>query len=111
MKKLFEQTAEALASAIDAKDKYTHGHSKRVAAYAQQIAREAGKTEEECENIYFAALLHDVGKIGVDESIISKDGKLTDEEFAQIKKHPLYGDQILSQIQKLPAFLRMTWKN
>ena len=108
---MFEQTAEALASAIDAKDKYTHGHSKRVAAYAQQIAREAGKTEEECENIYFAALLHDVGKIGVDESIISKDGKLTDEEFAQIKKHPLYGDQILSQIQKLPAFLRMTWKN
>ncbi len=99
---MFEQTAEALASAIDAKDKYTHGHSKRVAAYAQQIAREAGKTEEECENIYFAALLHDVGKIGVDESIISKDGKLTDEEFAQIKKHPLYGDQILSQIQKLP---------
>ena len=99
---MFEQTAEALATAIDAKDKYTHGHSSRVAQYSQMIARDAGKSDEECEQIYFAALLHDVGKIGVDESIINKDGKLTDEEFAQIKLHPLYGSQILSQIQQSP---------
>ena len=99
---MFEQTAEALASAIDAKDKYTHGHSKRVADYSLQIAREAGKTEEECEQVYFAALLHDVGKIGVADSIINKDGRLTDEEFQQIKMHPVYGHKILSRIQQLP---------
>ena len=99
---LFEQTAEALASAIDAKDKYTHGHSTRVAMYSTEIARAAGKTEEECEKIYFAALLHDVGKIGVSDAVINKDGKLTDEEFAQIKLHPVYGNQILSRIQQSP---------
>ena len=99
---LFEETAEALASAIDAKDEYTHGHSSRVADYSEQIAREAGMSEEECEKVYFAALLHDVGKIGIDESIINKEGKLTDEEFQQIKMHPVYGNQILSTIQQSP---------
>ena len=99
---LFEQTAEALATAIDAKDKYTHGHSARVAMYSTQIAREAGKSDEECERVYFAALLHDVGKIGVPDAIINKDGRLTDEEFAQIKLHPVYGNQILSSIQQSP---------
>ena len=99
---LFEQTAEALVHAIDAKDKYTHGHSSRVAAYSQQIARYAGKTEDECEMVYFAGLLHDVGKIGVPDTIITKEGKLTDEEFAQIKLHPVYGNQILSRIQSSP---------
>ena len=99
---MFEQTAEALASAIDAKDTYTHGHSSRVAAYSQQIARQAGKSDEECEMVYFAALLHDVGKIGIPSSIINKNGKLTDEEFKQIKLHPVYGNQILSRIQRSP---------
>ena len=99
---MFEQTAEALASAIDAKDRYTHGHSSRVAQYSQMIAREAGKSDEECEQIYFSALLHDVGKIGIAYSIINKDGKLTDEAFAQIKMHPLYGSQILAQIKQSP---------
>ena len=99
---LFEQTAESLVSAIDAKDKYTHGHSSRVAAYSQQIARDAGKSEEECEEIYFAALLHDVGKIGIPDSIINKEGKLTEEEYAAIKLHPVYGYQILSKIGASP---------
>ncbi len=99
---MFEQTAEALASAIDAKDRYTRGHSSRVAAYSQMIAKDAGKSEEEIEQIYFAALLHDVGKIGIADSIINKDGRLTDEEFAQIKLHPIYGSQILSQIHQSP---------
>ena len=99
---LFEQTAEALATAIDAKDKYTHGHSTRVAQYSTQLAREAGLPDEECEKVYFAALLHDVGKIGVPDAIINKDGRLTDEEFAQIKLHPVYGSQILSSIQQSP---------
>ena len=99
---MFEQTAEALANAIDAKDKYTHGHSSRVAEYSKKIAALSGKTEQECEEVYFAGLLHDVGKIGVPSSIINKDGKLTDEEFAEIKKHPLIGSQILSSITKSP---------
>ncbi len=99
---MFEQTAAALASAIDAKDRYTRGHSSRVASYSQMIARDAGKSEEEIEQVYFAALLHDVGKIGIADNIINKEGRLTDEEFAQIKRHPIYGSQILSQIHLSP---------
>lgn len=102
MKELFAQTAEALAGAIDAKDKYTHGHSVRVAEYSRKMAEMAGKTPVECEEVYFAGLLHDVGKIGVPDQIINKDGKLTDEEFAEIKKHPGMGKQILTSIDKLP---------
>lgn len=99
---LFEQTAEALASAIDAKDEYTCGHSTRVAAYSQIIARAEGLPKQECDRVYFAALLHDVGKIGVADDIISKPGGLTDEEFAEIKRHPVYGYQILSNIRESP---------
>ncbi len=95
---LFEETAESLVNAIDTKDRYTQGHSTRVAAYAQMIAQAAGKSAAECEEVYFAALLHDVGKIGVPDTIITKDGRLTDEEFSQIKMHPVYGNQILSSI-------------
>jgi len=99
---MFEETTEALANAIDAKDKYTSGHSIRVAYYSRLIAREAHLPEKTCEQIYFAALLHDVGKIGVPLEIINKFGKLTDEEYEQIKMHPVYGDQILSSIQNAP---------
>ena len=102
MRTLFEQTATALANAIDAKDEYTHGHSMRVAEYALQIAQKAGKDENYRSEVYFAGLLHDVGKIGVPSSIINKDGKLTNEEFAEIKKHPVIGKQILSSIDKSP---------
>jgi len=98
MQNLFDQTASALASAIDAKDKYTHGHSGRVAAYSESIARTYGMSEEDCRKVYYAALLHDVGKIGIADSIITKDGKLTKEEFEEIKKHPTIGSQILSNI-------------
>lgn len=70
LKLLFNQTATALVSAIDAKDKYTHGHSSRVADYSRKIAQLYGKSEEECDEIYYAALLHDVGKIGIPGSII-----------------------------------------
>ncbi len=98
----FEQTAEALASAIDAKDAYTNGHSRRVAEYSLQIAKEADMSKDECEKVYFAALLHDVGKIGVPIGILSKKSRLTDEEFEQIKQHPVTGGQILSSIRKSP---------
>ena len=99
---MFEQTTEALARAIDAKDEYTNGHSRRVADYSKRIAQAAGKSEEECDKTYFAALLHDVGKIGIPAAIISKNGKLTDEEFEQIKQHPVIGGNILSSIEQSP---------
>ncbi len=99
---LLEQTTEALANAIDAKDAYTNGHSRRVAEYSREIARQAGKSEEECEKIYFTALLHDVGKIGVPNEILSKKGRLTEEEFEHIKRHPVVGGQILSSIKQSP---------
>ena len=99
---MFEQTTEALAKAIDAKDEYTNGHSRRVAEYSKQIAKAAGKTEEECDKTYFAALLHDVGKIGVPIQILSKNGKLTEQEFEQIKSHPVVGGDILSSIKESP---------
>ncbi|MCR5675632.1 MAG: HD domain-containing protein [Lachnospiraceae bacterium] len=101
-REMFEQTSEALAGAIDAKDSYTNGHSRRVAEYSLKIAQQAGKSEEECEKVYFAALLHDVGKIGVPIEIITKKGRLTDEEFEQIKQHPVVGGQILSSIRNSP---------
>ena len=103
---MVSQTAFALAEAIDAKDKYTNGHSKRVAEYSKKIAIAAGKTEEECEEIYLAALLHDVGKIGIPGAIISKEGKLTDEEYDVIKTHPVIGKNILSKI-KNAKYLRV----
>ncbi len=102
LRRLFEQTATALVSAIDAKDKYTHGHSSRVAEYSRKIAKEAGKSERECDDIYYVALLHDVGKIGIPEHIINKEGKLTKEEFEVIKTHPELGAQILKGIKEIP---------
>ncbi len=102
MQLLFKQTATALANAIDAKDKYTHGHSRRVAEYSVKIAKYAHKGEKECEELYFAALLHDVGKIGIKDSIINKEGKLTNEEYGAIKMHPVIGMQILSSISQSP---------
>lgn len=102
MKRLFEQTAEALASAIDAKDKYTHGHSARVAGYSKMIAKMVGKDEKECDEIYFAALLHDIGKIGISDDIINKKGKLTEEEYEAIKQHTVIGKQILTSIVEFP---------
>ncbi len=99
---MFEQTTDALAGAIDAKDTYTNGHSRRVAKYSLEIAKGAGKSEDECEKVYFAALLHDVGKIGVPIEILQKKSRLTDEEFEQIKQHPVKGGEILSVIKESP---------
>ncbi|MBQ6551357.1 MAG: HD-GYP domain-containing protein [Lachnospiraceae bacterium] len=96
---LFVETATALVNAIEKKDTYTRGHSRRVAVYSMMIAREAGKSAKECDEIYYAGLLHDVGKIGVAGSIINKNGRLTDEEFGEIKKHPAYGEEILRDIE------------
>ena len=101
--RLFEQTAKALVSAIDAKDPYSHGHSMRVAEYSRRIGEITGKNEDECMQIYYAALLHDVGKIGIPNAIINKKGKLTQEEYDLIREqHPVIGSQILSSIAEYP---------
>lgn len=85
---------------IDAKDRYTNGHSQRVANYSREIARRLGKTVEEQSQIYYAGLLHDVGKIRVPKEVINKPGKLNDEEFRQIKIHTVTGYYILKEIYK-----------
>lgn len=100
--RLFEQTATALVNAIDAKDTYSRGHSVRVAEYSRKIAEAMGKNEDECYKIYYTALLHDVGKIGISDDIINKKGKLTDEEYEVIKSHPVLGYQILNGISEYP---------
>ncbi|MBR4539061.1 MAG: response regulator [Clostridia bacterium] len=96
------QIVQALAASVDAKDRYTHGHSARVAQYAKEIAMRAGFSEREQEKIYMMGLLHDVGKIGIRDAIINKTSRLTEEEFAEIKTHPAVGAQILAKITDLP---------
>ncbi|SEQ04091.1 diguanylate cyclase (GGDEF) domain-containing protein [Lachnospiraceae bacterium NE2001] len=99
---LFLNVVSSLAGAIDAKDTYTNGHSSRVAEYAKEISRRYGYNMKEQSDIYIMALLHDVGKIGVPDSIINKPDKLTEEEFNEIKKHPVIGSQILKNINEMP---------
>ena len=93
---------KVLAEAIDAKDTYTKGHSSRVAEYSREIARRAHYSEAAQDEIYMLGLLHDVGKIGVQDAVITKPGRLTDEEFEQIKTHPAKGERILQTIEELP---------
>lgn len=102
VKKLSVEVMEALAHTIDAKDKYTNGHSVRVAKYSRMIAEKMGLSAEICENIYNMGLLHDIGKIGVPNEIINKPAKLTDEEYDVIKTHPGIGYGILSEIKSRP---------
>lgn len=96
------QIVTALSGAIDAKDTYTNGHSTRVAEYSREIAKRAGFSEKEQNDIYMMGLLHDVGKIGIPDSIINKPAKLTDEEYGIIKKHPVTGAKILKNITEFP---------
>lgn len=102
-RQLTRQIIQALSSTVDAKDHYTRGHSARVGKYAKEIARRLGKSEQEQEEIYYMGLLHDIGKIGVSGSIIRKDSRLEDDEFAKIKEHPITGYNILKTISALPS--------
>lgn len=95
---LYVNTVRALAAAIDAKDEYTHGHSFRVARYSHAIGRHLGVPDRMLTDLEIAAYMHDLGKIGVPESILGKPGKLTDAEFAEIKKHPVLTHKILEPI-------------
>ncbi len=102
IEKLSIEVTMALSQTIDAKDKYTKGHSNRVAKYSRMLARVLGENEKTQENIYYVALLHDIGKIGVPNAIINKPGKLTDEEYEIIKTHPVIGSDILKTISSMP---------
>jgi len=100
--KLLIEVTQALATTIDAKDTYTSGHSRRVAEYSKRIAELLGKGEKEQNEIFFIALLHDIGKIGIPDEIINKRDNLTKEEFDQMKKHPEIGYEILKNITTMP---------
>ncbi|MBN2312301.1 MAG: HD-GYP domain-containing protein [Sedimentisphaerales bacterium] len=105
LKELFIGSLKALTSSIDAKDKYTHGHSERVAFISRWIAERLAEVEpmdeEQIHKIYLAGLLHDIGKIGIDEAVLRKTGGLTDEEFERVRKHPLIGASILREIKQM----------
>jgi len=98
--RLFVHVVQSLAEAIDAKDTYTNGHSGRVAEYSREIARRAGYSAEDQNDIYMMGLLHDVGKIGVPDAVINKPAKLNNEEFELIKNHPVMGARILKNIKE-----------
>ena len=92
------QTIRALAEAVDAKDPHTFGHSERVGVFASKMARELGLPKELIERVYIAGLLHDVGKIGVRDAVITKPDRLTPDEYAEIKQHPEIGARILQPV-------------
>ena len=98
-------TVAALVSALDAKDTYTCGHSERVAWLSRELATLLELDKEIVEQIHICGLVHDIGKIGIPESILQKPGRLTEEEFAQIKAHPVVGEQILQDVPQLHAVL------
>jgi HD-GYP domain-containing protein (c-di-GMP phosphodiesterase class II) len=102
---LFLGTIRALAQAIDAKDPYTRGHSVRVNRYSVLVGRYLGLSEEEIRDIHVASLLHDVGKIGIDDAILKKPAPLTNEEFAIMKQHPVLGANIMAPIRQMKRIL------
>jgi response regulator RpfG family c-di-GMP phosphodiesterase len=98
---LLINTVRSLVSALDAKDAYTRGHSERVALFSKRIAETLGYDSPAAEKLYLSGLLHDVGKIGVSDAVLRKPDKLTEEEFAEIKKHPDEGWAILRDLEQL----------
>lgn len=102
IKTLSVEVMEALAHTIDAKDEYTRGHSVRVAKYSRMLAEKMNLPAKDCENVYYMGLLHDIGKIGVPNSIINSKTELTEEEYSVIKTHPGLGFDILAEIKSRP---------
>jgi len=99
------ESIQAIARTIDAKDEYTNGHSIRVGYYSKIIAENLGMTQDEVDNIYYIALLHDIGKIAIPDNILNKPGRLTDEEFAVMKSHTTRGANILKGISTIPQII------
>ncbi len=93
----------ALAGTVDAKDPYTNGHSERVADYTRLLAKKMGIPNNQQKDLYYTALLHDIGKIGIPNEILNKPTRLTNEEFQTIRNHTVFGDQILGRIISMPT--------
>ena len=102
MERITIQAIMTVANTVDAKDDYTKGHSMRVAAYSEILAQRLGWSEEDIQNIYYVAMLHDVGKIGVPDAVLNKPFKLTDLEFRLIKGHTIMGAEILKDFKMFP---------
>jgi HD-GYP domain-containing protein (c-di-GMP phosphodiesterase class II) len=92
------QSLHVLANALEAKDPYTHGHSRRVASFSRQLALRMSRSHAEAHLVSQAGLLHDIGKIGVSEAVLRKPGKLTADEWAAMKSHPIVGEQIVAPL-------------
>ena len=101
--KIITEAFEVFSNFVDAKDPYTHGHSDRVADYSEKIAQKLGMSDKECENIYWIAKLHDIGKCYVPDNILNKPSKLTDEEFKQIKEHTIKGSEMVKDFSSIPG--------
>jgi putative nucleotidyltransferase with HDIG domain len=98
MQAIFDDTVRALIKAIETKDPYTRGHAERVSRLAEMTARAYGLPEDRCRLIRYAAIMHDVGKLGVDSKVLQKPGKLTPEEYDHMKLHPVRGVEIVGDI-------------
>lgn len=105
LERLFIGAIQALAAAIDAKDEYTHGHSERVTDFSVAVAKELGLSHADVQTVRLAALLHDVGKIGIPEEVLLKPGKLTPDEFEIMKRHPVLSGKILEKIGNAEAII------
>ena len=101
--KIITEAFEVFSNFVDAKDPYTHGHSDRVADYSEKIAYKLGMSDKECENIYWIAKLHDIGKCYVPDNILNKPSKLTGEEFKQIKEHTIKGSEMVKDFSSIPG--------
>lgn len=102
IQKIFIQSITTITFAVDAKDRYTKGHSVRVAQYCLAIAKKLNWSKQDCLNLYYIALLHDIGKIGIPDSILNKPVKLTDEEYRLVRSHTVMGANILRPITMVP---------
>jgi len=101
MREVFLDTITSLAKALEAKDPYTKGHADRVSAFSVLIARKLGWSEQDVELIKFVGLLHDIGKIGIEDRILNKPGKFTEAEYVEMKRHPRIGARIIEDVKLL----------
>src|SRR5229473_2775530 len=103
----YRSTLKALTAALETRDSETHGHSERVVSYSLRLGREYGLNRDEMKALEFGSLLHDIGKIGVPDSILRKPAKLTEEEWVRMREHPMHGQQILRGIEFLQGAARV----
>ncbi len=100
LEEAYRSTLRALTAALETRDSETHGHSERVVSYSLRLGREYGLSREELKALEFGSLLHDIGKIGVPDSILRKPAKLTEEEWERMREHPIHGQQILQELDE-----------